>query len=117
VPVGTAAIAIPAAGLSIVCVIVLTAAFTACVAFGFGGGWCALGFGVAFVAGRCWGGADAVVPTTGRGGVVATGAAVDELVEVLVVLGGAGATTRAAGAGSGPSVEGAFTGAGSGPPA
>ena len=114
-PVGIAAIAIPAAGLSILCAIVLTAVFTAWVAFGPGGGRCASGFGLALVAGRCWGGADVVVATTGLGVVTW---AVGVLVGAVTVLGGgAGAATRAAGAGSGPSLDGALTGARSGPAA
>jgi hypothetical protein len=83
-----------------------------------GGAWCTRGFGFALVAGRCWGGADVGVLTTGRDGGVVVPWELDELVEVPVVLGGGGgATTRAAGAGSGPSLDGALTGGRSGPAA
>jgi hypothetical protein len=72
--------------------------------------------GRAFVAGRCRGGAELVDAITGRELVCAGGGAVVDLVEVLeVVVGVLGAVTRATGAGSGPILDGALTGARSGP--
>src|SRR5690242_11710254 len=86
VPVGAAARARPAAGLSILCASLVAAVFTSWVTFGLGGGRCACGFGLAMVAARCRGGADAVVAMTGRVGVVAV--VTCEFVEVVVTLGG-----------------------------
>ena len=111
VPAGIAPNATAVAGRCIVCAIVRTAAFTLWFAFGGAGGG-ACGFGLALVAGRCWGGAD-VVDATDRDVVTVVICEVGELVEVLV--GVAGVAARAAGAGSGPSLGAALTGGASGP--
>jgi hypothetical protein len=84
-----------------------------------GAGGRACGFGRALLAGRCCGGADVVEATTGREIVAegAGGAAVDVVAALVLVVCVLGAVERAAGAGSGPSLDGALTGGRSGPAA
>jgi hypothetical protein len=108
--------AIRANGLWIASVTERTAVFTLFVALGGAGGRvCA--FGLALVAARCRGGADAFETTTGRALVVEVGWKDDvvELLETLLVLTDELETVaRATGAGSGPSLDGALTGGFSG---
>src|SRR5690242_2409575 len=111
-PAGTAASASPAAGAWTVWASARTAALTLCVAFGGAGGRACV-FGRALLAGRCCGGADAVEAITGREVVAAGGGAV----VAVLVAGGGGVVARATGAGSGPILDGALTGARSGPAA
>ena len=117
-PAGIAARAMCVAGRWIVCAIVRAALLTLCVALG-GAGGRACGFGLALVAGRCWGGAEVVVSTTRRdvvGGVNCVdeeGVELVDVVELLVCV--LGAVERATGAGSGPILAGALTGGRSGP--
>ena len=116
-PAGFAASANRAAGRWIACVSDLTAAFTLWVALG-GAGGRACGFGLALVAGRCCGGAEAVEVTTGRDVVAELTCEVDDVVELeagVLVVDAVVVVARATGDGSGQSWAGALTGARSGP--